>query len=653
MSIFYSLSETFFNFLLELLTHLIYRVKSINTSIVPESGPVLLTPNHMSFVDGLILQYSIPHRKIRFVVYKNYFDWPIMGWFLKLGGCIPISETRSKDAIVQVVGALEKGEAVCIFPEGSMTRIGHLLPFKRGVELILKRAPEDTVVIPVYFDKLWGSIFSFKGGKYFWKLPEKLPYPMTLLFGKPLTKNIPAYKLRQKVSELGAEAFSMRKNEFKTLPAHFIETAKRFLFKKSVADISEKPLTYLRLLANSVLLSKEVQARCPNEKTIGLVFPPSVSGVLANIAVGLSGKIAVNLNFATDEDSLTKSLAACEIKTVLTSDLTPLPSFLQEKKEQTPFTGSERRWEKSNLQLIYIEDLMKNFNSTRKIIVFLSIVFLPAFLLRALYYKTVASSEDMATIIFSRGSTGESKAVMLSHANIISNGEMVSQVVQFRSNDRMLGVLSFFYAMGYTLTLWFPLLKGLFTIYNPDPLDAEKVGQLAEKYQCTFLLGTPLLYDGYIQKCTRKQFQHLRLAMSGADKLTESMVKAFTEKFGVPLLEGYGVTEMSPVISCNVPDYSGKDLVQIGTKPGSVGLALPGISVKIVNPENYDEEFPPGQTGMLLVNGPNRMLGYLNDKKQTEEILHKGWYITGDLAKLDEEGFIYLAGKASRFDTEA
>ncbi len=605
------------------LTHTFYRIKAVNLDRIPESGAVLLTPNHTSFVDGLIVYFSVPHRRVRFLVDREFFEVPLVGWGLKTVGCIPVSADRAKDAILQAIEALNRGELVCVFPEGSITRSGVLLPFKKGVELILRKAPADTIVLPVCIDKIWGSVFSFKGNKFFWKIPESLPYPVSVVFGKPVGKNISAFALRQKVAELISEAFSMR--EFDTLPARFIETAKRRMFKKAVADTTKKPLTYLRLLSESILLSKQIKKMGKEKEMVGLMLPASVAGVISNIAVGLSRKVAVNLDFAAGSDALEKAIARCEMKTILTSKRFIEKNALTERK-----------------QFVYIEDMARDIGLIDKVVVSLSVLLLPAALLKRFYYTKEVSPDKIATVIFSGGSSGDPKGVMLSHFNLNANVEMVNQLLRLGPDDRVLGSLPFFLSSGYTLTLWLPLLQGLFTAYAPDPLAADTVGNMAQEYKTTIMLGAPTFYALYVRKCAKEQISGLRLAVAGGKPLPQKTADAFAEKFGAPLVGGYGTSEMSPVISCNVPDYRDADVFQQGTKKRSAGRLLPGLSAKVVCPDNYDLELPHGEEGMLLVNGPNKMLGYLKDKERTEAVMHRQWYVTGDVAKMDEEGFIYL-----------
>ncbi|MBI5787438.1 MAG: AMP-binding protein [Candidatus Schekmanbacteria bacterium] len=623
------LPENFLRLLIGLLTHTIYRIKAINPENVPEKGGVLLTPNHMSFVDGLILQYSLPQRKVRFIVDREFFSKPLLGWFLNLAGCIPVSTKGGKDAIVQAAAALERGEAVCIFPEGSITRTGLLLPFRKGVELLLRKAPEGTKVVPVCFDKLWGSIFSYKGGKFFWKMPEHFPYPVTVIYGAAENKEITAFALRQRIAGLSSAAFNLRVGPNDTLPAGFIKTARRHLFRPAIADPTGKPLSYLKLLTASLLLSKKIRQNSQDKEMIGLMLPACNAGVIANIALGLAGKVAVNLNFRAGADTLNKAIEKCGMNRILTSRLFVKKAGLEEMS-----------------RFVYLEDLAKKISPVSKIWATLMVLLGPATLLGR---HLTAKSDDVATIIFSSGSTGDPKGAMLTHRNIIANAEMVDQVMQLDSCDRILGSLPYFHSFGYTVTLWLPLLHGIFTAYVPDPLDAEKVGQMSEKYQATIMLGTPTFYSFYCRKCKKEQFAHIRLAIAGAEKLRQSIAGDFLDKFGLSLLEGYGTTEMSPVISCNVPDYELNGIVQKGTKSGSVGMALPGVMTRVVSLDDYERELMPGEEGMLLVKGASRMPGYLKDEARTIEALYQDWYITGDVAKIDEDGFIYIVGRLSRF----
>jgi acyl-[acyl-carrier-protein]-phospholipid O-acyltransferase/long-chain-fatty-acid--[acyl-carrier-protein] ligase len=253
-----------------------------------------------------------------------------------------------------------------------------------------------------------------------------------------------------------------------------------------------------------------------------------------------------------------------------------------------------------------------------------------------------------ATVVFSSGSTGVPKGVVLTHANILSNVMAISQVFDLGKKDRMMGVLPFFHSFGFTVTLWFPLIKGFSVIYHTNPLDAKIIGDLAEKYGATVMLSTPTFLGAYTRKCKPEQFKHLRYVITGAERMRESIAKAFEEKFGIPALEGYGTTELSPVATVNIPNISMGEINQVGNKPGKIGHPIPGVSVKIVDPDTFADK-AQGESGMLLVKGPNVMKEYLGEPEKTAQAMHDGWYITGDIAQIDHDGFVQIVDRLSRF----
>ncbi len=237
---------------------------------------------------------------------------------------------------------------------------------------------------------------------------------------------------------------------------------------------------------------------------------------------------------------------------------------------------------------------------------------------------------------------------MLSHQNILSNVEGLAQVFWVTKKDRLMGVLPFFHSFGFTGSLWFPLLCGFGAVYHSNPLDAKTIGEMVSKHGATILIGTPTFYAAYLRKCTTEEFSSLRIAIVGAEKLREPIANAFKEKYGLDLLEGYGCTELSPVVSVNIPDFEEGTYRQTGLKPGTAGHPIPGITVKVVDPDTGDPR-SYGEEGLLLVKGPNQMIGYLGQPEQTAEVLRDGWYVTGDIAAIDDEGFIRITDRLSRF----
>jgi acyl-[acyl-carrier-protein]-phospholipid O-acyltransferase / long-chain-fatty-acid--[acyl-carrier-protein] ligase len=618
-------------FSLWLLTHTVYRIRIEGQQNVPSRGPALLVCNHLSHVDGFLVG-SCVQRFIRFMVYKPYFEIRGVNWLLRMMKAIPVSAGSRKDMVASLERAreeLRQGHVVCIFAEGSISRTGNLLPFKRGFERIVDGL--DVPIVPVYLDRVWGSIFSFKGGRFFWKWPVKVPYPVTVAFGRPLPASTSAAEARVAMLELGCEVAMARRPANENLARQFVRTAKRQWSSMCMADSSGKTLTFGRALVAGLLLSRWIRRRTAAESNIGILLPSSVGGALANVATSLAGKVPVNLNFTAGPEAMKYAVARCQIKTILTSRL-----FLS-KASIEPAAG-----------MVYLEDVMPLMTRLAAIRMLALAFVLPVWALNRVFLQGNGAADSTAAIIFSSGSTGVPKGVVLTHRNILANIDAVGQVFEVTGRDVLIGVLPLFHSFGFTGTLWFPLIAGIGVVYHPNPMDAKTIGELAEKHGVTFLMSTPTFCASYVRKCRPQEFARLRYAMVGAEKLREPIANAFREKFGLDLLEGYGCTEMSPIVAANVPNISDRGERQVGVKRGSVGHPLPGVVAKVVD---VDTGAGPliGKEGLLLVKGPNRMAGYLGDPDRTQEVLRDGWYVTGDIAMIDEDGFIFITDRLSRF----
>jgi acyl-[acyl-carrier-protein]-phospholipid O-acyltransferase/long-chain-fatty-acid--[acyl-carrier-protein] ligase len=605
----------------------LYRVRVLGSANVPARGGALLVSNHVSLLDGFLVGWAARHRHVRFMVWRPYYEhWAFRGLLRGLR-TIPVDLTGPRAVTAAIQSArkeLEAGHVVCVFAEGSVTRTGNLLPFKRGMEKIVEGL--EVPVIPVHLDRVWGSIFSFAGGKFFGKRPRRWPYPVTVSFGRPLAAPATAWAARQAVQELGSEAAQLTREPGATLPARFVRQARRHWSKFAMADSTGRELTYGRALTAAVLLAAEVRRRADSERMIGLLLPATVGGALANLGVSLAGKVPVNLNFTGGKEAMVYAAAQCEIRTIITSKV-----FLAKAKLDAP-DGA-----------VYLEDILASMGKAAKLFGLLKARLAPAG-----WLTPKGDPDSLATVIFSSGSTGVPKGIMLSHFNLATNVDAVLQLFSLDQRDRIIGVLPFFHSFGFMATIWLPLFTGGGVVFHPNPTDAKTIGELIHKHHGTFLLSTPTFCGTYMRKCTREQFASLRFVVVGAEKLREPMRQEFEETFGIDLMEGYGMTEMSPVVAVNAPDYRAGKEVQIGTKHGTVGLPIPGVAVRIVDPETK-ELLPPGQEGMLLVKGPNRMLGYLNQPERTAQVFQDGWYVTGDIAKLDEDGFLAITDRLSRF----
>jgi acyl-[acyl-carrier-protein]-phospholipid O-acyltransferase/long-chain-fatty-acid--[acyl-carrier-protein] ligase len=240
---------------------------------------------------------------------------------------------------------------------------------------------------------------------------------------------------------------------------------------------------------------------------------------------------------------------------------------------------------------------------------------------------------------------------MLSHYNIGSNIEQMEQVFALNARDSLLGVLPFFHSFGFTGTLALPGALGVGVVFHPNPLDAKSIGHLVQHHTVTFVLATPTFLQLYMRGCSSEQFGSVRIVAVGAEKLPDRIATAFEERFGVRPLEAYGCTECSPAVTVNTPDFRAAGVHQVGAKRGKIGHPLPGVSARVadLNQPFDGVSLPVGEAGLLLVRGPNVMLGYLGRPEKTAEVLRDGWYVTGDVAALDEDGFLQITDRLSRF----
>jgi acyl-[acyl-carrier-protein]-phospholipid O-acyltransferase/long-chain-fatty-acid--[acyl-carrier-protein] ligase len=620
-----------------LLAHTLYRVRVLGRENVPSKGPFLFVCNHVSYIDSFLVTVAQAHFP-RFVVWAPFLRVPGLRLMLRLARVIPIDSSAGPRAIVQSLRAaseaLARGEIVCIFAEGALTRTGFLLPFQRGFEQIVKRSPVP--IVPVCLDQVWGSIFSHRQGKVFWKWPRRLPYPVTVAFGPPLPPTATAFEVRQAIQKLSADCAIARTGERRLVHRGFVRRAARHPFRPCLSDSTSKGrvLRYGEVLAGAMLLARRLRPRLADDPMVGVWLPPSVGGAVTNIALALLGKTAVNLNYTASPPIVQSAIRQCGIRRVLTSRL---------------FTAKVKLEPGPNVEVIELEEIRKQITRGQEVRAFLSVVLLPGFVLdRWVLGLGRHRVSDLATVIFSSGSTGDPKGVMLSHNNIAANVESIIQAIDPQPSDRLLGILPFFHSFGYTVTLWAMLQVGGTIVFHHDPRQAKEIGELCRTHQCTIFVATPTFLRFCLKRCDPGDFATLRILWCGAEKLPQALAQEFQEKFGVLPLEGYGCTELSPVASANVPDWEHGGRRQVGNKPGTIGRPMPGCAAKIVQPDTF-EPLPPGQEGLLLIYGANVMVGYLGKPEATREALRDGWYATGDIAKLDEDGFITITDRLSRF----
>jgi len=629
------LPEVTARFLFWLASKLAYRMTIVGRENIPERGGALLVANHVSWIDGILVLVS-SSRFVRFLVYADYANAPALKWLGDVMRVIPIKAAEGPRAIVKALNsakeAVKNGEVVCIFAEGQLTRTGQLQPFQRGLMKIVEGT--SAPIIPTYLHGLWGSIFSFKWGKFFWKKPSMWRYPVSIHFGKPLNEPDDVNVVRRAVEQLGVEANEMAKERELVPVRQFIRQCRRSARRFKAADSSGAELAGGRLLAGAFafvrVLRRAVLAE--DEPRVGLLLPPSVGGCIANMSVALLRRTSVNLNYTLTDGQINYCVKKAGIRHVLTSR-----KFLE--KRPLALEGA---------QFVFLEDLKEKVTGLDKAWAAAAAYALPIWFLERRLGLNAIKPEDELTIIFTSGSTGEPKGVVLTQSNIGSNVQAVDHLLQLKPTDVLLGILPFFHSFGYTATLWLPMCFDAGAAFHFNPLDAKTVGKLAEKYKITLILTAPTFLRTYMRRCEKQQFAHLDLVVVGAEKMPLDLAEEFHAKFGVTPSEGYGTTELSPVAAVNIPDHRSLDVNQKGTKLGTVGRVIPGCTARVVNPETF-ADLGNNQEGLLLIKGPNVMKGYLDEPAKTAAVVRDGWYVTGDFGLIDDEGFIKITGRQSRF----
>jgi acyl-[acyl-carrier-protein]-phospholipid O-acyltransferase/long-chain-fatty-acid--[acyl-carrier-protein] ligase len=619
---------------LGLLGRTFYRVTPVGLETMPVTGGVLLLPNHISYVDAVILQLACP-RPIRFLVYDQIYKARFLHWGLRLLGAIPISPKIARTAIETAVNALARGEVVCLFPEGALTRTATLQKLNRGYELIARKA--HVPVIPIWLENVWGSIFSCYGGNFFWKFPRLVPLRVWLYFGLPMTADAATPEaVRRSLYDLSETAFQARPELQSHVGYESLRGLRKRFFTPVIIDAhaNNRTLKGGELLTVGIALSFWLRKNVP-EKRVGIVLPTSLGATIANLGVLLAGKIPVNLNFTAGRAANEAAIARAGIQRLITA-----PVLVEQIKD---FPWLENRIDIAALCQGFSPANLKRWG----LIAWLA----PLPILRRWLGVPKVGDREEAALLFTSGSAGEPKAVVLTHRNILANTAQIDAVLGRIHLESILGSLPVFHSFGFTVTFWWPLLGGPRVVTYPSPLDAQKLIETIERHKLELLITTPTFLRAFLRKARPEQLRSLKMVVTGAEKLPLDLLREFEAKFGIQVSEGYGMTEASPVVAVNLfdepPSPMNPDGV-LGRRVGSVGRMVPGLAARIRDPET-DQDLELFQSGMLWLRGANVFEGYFKDTDQTTAVLRDGWYKTGDMGRLDEDGFLFIEGRMSRF----
>lgn len=626
------LPENLLRFTIGILARLIYRVHGRGAERIPEKGGVLLVPNHISYIDAIVLQLACP-RPIRFLVDEDIYHVRALNWGMRLLRTIPISPKRARSAIDLAAAALKDGEVVCIFPEGALTRSAALHRINKGYELIARKS--GVPVQPVWLENLWGSVFSYWGGKYFWKWPRAIPYHVWVYFGTAIpAEETKSDRVRRELYDLGQEAFSGRPELESHVGYEVIKGLRHKFFRPVVIDAYNggRTLTGGKLLAVGIVMSEWVRQNIP-EKRVGIILPPGLGASIVNLACVLSDKTAVNLNFTAGRAANLAAMKAGGITTVITAQA------VVDKLKDFP-------WPENRIDVVPV---LKSFPKARILGWIAACLFIPSTFIRRLAKVPRYGGHEEAGLLFTSGSVGDPKGVILSHRNVLANTAQIGAILGKIELKNILGCLPIFHSFGCTVTFWWPLLGGPAVVTYVSPLETQKLIEVIEKYKIELFLNTPTFLRSYLRKAKPEQMESIKLVVTGAEKLPVDFAVEFEEYFKLTVCEGYGMTEATPVVATNLPNVPiGHDAEIVCRRIGSVGRPLPGLSVRIRDPET-DEDRSIFESGMLWLKGANIFEGYLNDPTRTAEVLRDGWYKTGDIGRMDEDGFLFIEGRLTRF----
>ena len=630
------LPDALLRLLVVMAAHTLYRVRIVGADKVPNQGGAMLVPNHVSFLDGLFL-LAATDRQIRFVVEQHWYERPLLKPFMKALGVIPISAAGGPRLVLKALRdagkALDDGEVVCLFAEGEISRMGSTLPFRRGLKRIVKG--RNAPIIPVHLDRVYGSFGSSRQGRLQW-LPTKIPCPVTVSFGEPMSNEVMPEEVRVAVEHLAERAASLRAEELRPLHVALVHRVRKAPWRQCLGDSQGKQLSRGAALAGAVVMARRLRPRWTDQQHVGVMMPPSIAGALVAFAASLSGRTSVSLNYTVGAAAMTSAVRQAGLRSVVTSR-----AFL-ERLPKDMLAGLQ------GLEMILLEDLMQGVSRFERLGGLLRALLLPIGALeRACGAKRRVVRDDVAAILFSSGSTGEPKGIVLTHQNLQANCDAIAQVVPADHTDKLVGVLPMFHSFG-NLALWYAVGQGAGIVFHPNPLEAAAVGHLVATHQATILIATPTFLQLYNRRCEPGQFGSLRLVLTGAEKLSDELADAFADRFGLRPIQGYGATECAPAIAVCAPGYRAAGFYQSGSRRGSVGRPVPGVTVKIVDPETK-QPVPMGEAGMVLVRGANVMRGYLGRDDLTEKAMHDGCYITGDIGRMDADGFLFLTDRLSRF----
>lgn len=598
---------------------------------LPDDGGYLLLPNQLSHYDLMRLQLVVAGKPLIFVT-EGVGLHPLLKAHLEKEGVttlVIVPETTDVASYRSALRDAARSGAVIVYLPAQAAALSAPLTTVPGDRLaFLVKA--DIPVVPCYVQHTRDVSVS---------IDQRHHEDETVMaFGAPLEGEyltLAAYQ--ESLFGLAEQCFSHHAMLNRNLGYCLLQGLKKHGRANYVIDGKDNSkVGFDGILAAAIALSKYIKAETKKQR-VGIVLPPCTAGLIANVAVVLAGKTPVNLNFTAGRASVESAIKQSDLDRFLTAD-----TFVR-KMQGFPWPPTK--------QLVLLERLMPTLKGKISVWWALSKL-LPTSLLASVLGVPRKGGNKEALLLFTSGSSGEPKGVMLTHRNLVANVSQFGTRLNRKSTDSILGCLPLFHSFGCTVTLWYPIICGLNVVYYPSPLEIKKLAELVEKHKVTVMIATPTFLRGYLRGVNREQLASIDLCVTGAEKLPQAVAEAFESRFGKVVLEGYGLTETSPVSNVNLPEIEAPadiHLTMPAGRAGSVGQLLPGLAVRITHVET-GEPLPLHQSGIIWFKGPNVFTGYFNDPKRSAEVLDEhGWFRTGDVGRVDMDGFLYIEGRLSRF----